>query len=50
MPENIHTTYEKVYGVANQFGDRHNVTMTVCPVCLLDDYYLVEDEIEYERD
>lgn len=44
-PKTIMTTYEKYFGVGDQFGNHHSLEIYCCPFCRSEDFedYEVEE-------
>lgn len=47
-PEKVHTTYERYYGVSDEFRYHTPMTIDVCPYCGSDEIEEMDDDEEEE--
>lgn len=47
-PNQIETTYEAMYGMASEFGDKTPVTVLICPKCKDEDIEEIKEDEDEE--
>lgn len=48
-PMTLSTTYERYFGVNNEFDSYTNMSYKVCPYCESEEFHEIEGRVKYEK-